>query len=127
MNKKWQDLSMLGAIIVAVGMPVQIASAQSGAETEDELIEEVVSVGTRSKPRSAADSPVPIDSFNAAQLDQQPHGDMTENIKNLVPSFTATPLTGDGSVHLYDPHPFEACRRTKYCYSSTTSGATAQR
>jgi iron complex outermembrane receptor protein len=98
MNRKWQDLSMLGAIIVAVGMPVQIASAQSGAETEDELIEEVVSVGTRSKPRSAADSPVPIDSFNAAQLDQQPHGDMTENIKNLVPSFTATPLTGDGSA-----------------------------
>ena len=49
MNKKWQDLSMLGAIIVAVGMPVQIASAQSGAETEDELIEEVVSVPVRNR------------------------------------------------------------------------------
>jgi iron complex outermembrane receptor protein len=98
MNKNWQHLSVLGAAIAAVSLPVQIAFAQSGgAQSEDELIEEVVTIGSRSKPRSAADSPVPIDSFSAAQLDQQPHGDMTENIKNLVPSFSATPLTGDGS------------------------------
>jgi len=98
MIKNWQYLSVLGAAVVAVSMPAQSALAQEGAQTEDDLIEEVVSVGTRSKPRSAADSPVPIDSFNSAQLNQQPHGDMTENIKNLVPSFTAAPLTGDGSA-----------------------------
>jgi len=99
MNKNWQHLSVLGAAIAAVSLPVQIAFAQAGgAQSEDELIEEVVTIGSRSKQRSAADSPVPIDSFSAAQLDQQPHGDMTENIKNLVPSFTAAPLTGDGSA-----------------------------
>ena len=98
MIKNWQYLSVLGAAVAAVSMPAQSALAQEGAQTEDDLIEEVVSVGTRSKPRSAADSPVPIDSFNSAQLNQQPHGDMTENIKNLVPSFTAAPLTGDGSA-----------------------------
>ena len=76
---------------VAVSMPV-ISVAQ-----EDESIEEIVTTGTRGQPRSATDSPVAIDSFNEFQLDQQPHGDMTETIKNLVPSFTATPLTGDGS------------------------------
>ena len=86
-----QQCCVLVAAMAAASMPIQIAHAQSGAQTEDELIEEVVTVGTRSKPRSAADSPVPIDSFSAAQLDQQPHGDMTENIKNLVPSFTAAP------------------------------------
>ena len=64
---------------------------------QEEAIEEIVTTGTRGKARSATDSPVAIDSFNELQLDQAPHGDMTENIKNLVPSFTATPLTGDGS------------------------------
>ena len=76
----------------AIAMPVTVL-----AQGDDEEIEEVVVTGTRSKPRSAADSPVPIDTFNAAQLSQQPVGGMTENLKNLVPSFTATPLTGDGS------------------------------
>ena len=80
--------------LLAVSMPATTL-AQS---TDDEAIEEVVVTGTRSKPRSATDSPVPIDTFSAAQLNQQPHGTMTETIKNLVPSFTATPLTGDGSA-----------------------------
>ena len=95
MSKNWHQLSVLVAVAASIGLPAQSAMAQS---SEDELIEEVVTLGSRSKPRSAADSPVPIDSFSAAQLDQQPHGDMTENIKNLVPSFAAAPLTGDGSA-----------------------------
>ena len=81
------------AAAAAIAMPATVL-AQEGAE---EAIEEVVVTGTRSKPRSAADSPVPIDTFNQAQLAQQPTGGMTENLKNLVPSFNATPLTGDGS------------------------------
>jgi iron complex outermembrane receptor protein len=66
--------------------------------TDDEAIEEIVTTGTRSRPRSATDSPVAIDSFGPDALDRQAHGDLTENIKNLVPSFTATALTGDGSA-----------------------------
>jgi iron complex outermembrane receptor protein len=81
------------AAAAAVAMPVT-ASAQS----DDEEIEEVTVTGTRSKPRSATDSPVPIDTFDQEQLSQQPVGGMTENLKNLVPSFTATPLSGDGSA-----------------------------
>jgi len=81
------------AAAASVAMPVT-ASAQS----DDDPIEEVTVTGTRSKPRSATDSPVPIDTFNQDQLSQQPVGGMTENLKNLVPSFTATPLSGDGSA-----------------------------
>ena len=83
--------------LAAVSMPASVM-AQQGVAAADEEIEEVVVTGTRSKPRSATESPVPIDSFSAAQLDQQPHGTMTETLKNLIPSFTATPLTGDGSA-----------------------------
>jgi iron complex outermembrane receptor protein len=75
-----------------------LVSGQQTAGDEEEAIEEVTVTGTRSRPRSAADSPVPIDSFGPEALDLQAHGDLTENIKNLVPSFTATALTGDGSA-----------------------------
>jgi iron complex outermembrane receptor protein len=81
------------AAAAAIAMPVTVL-----AQGDDGEIEEVVVTGTRSKPRSAADSPVPIDTFNADQLSQQPVGGMTENLKNLVPSFSATPMTGDGSA-----------------------------
>jgi iron complex outermembrane receptor protein len=67
------------------------------ADNEESVLEEVLITGTRSRGRIAADSTVPIDSFNADDLAQQAHGDMTETIKNLVPSYSATPLTGDGS------------------------------
>ena len=83
---------LLGSAAIAVAFPT-LAQEISG----EEIIEEVTVTGTRSKPRTATQSPVAIDTFDSFQLDQQPHGDMTETINNLVPSFTATPLTGDGS------------------------------
>lgn len=87
---------MLGAAAIATAAILPMTSVAQDASGE-EVIEEVTVTGTRSKPRTATQSPVAIDTFNSAQLDQQPHGDLTENIKNLVPSFTATALTGDGS------------------------------
>ncbi len=83
------------AALAAVSMP---APAVAQIATGDDEIEEVTVTGTRSRPRSVADSPVAIDSFSQDQLELQAHGDLTENIKNLVPSFTATALTGDGSA-----------------------------
>ena len=67
-------------------------------EAETGMLEEVLITGTRSaRGRTATDSTVPIDSFSADDLNQESVGDMTDTIKNLVPSYTATPLTGDGS------------------------------
>ena len=64
------------------------------------VFEDVVVTGTRSKPRTAIQSPVPIDNFKSEELERQGNGDLTETLKNLVPSFTATPLTGDGSAFI---------------------------
>ena len=58
----------------------------------------VVITGTRSNPRTALSSPVPIDNFSSAVIERQGNGDLTENLRNIVPSYTATPLTGDGSA-----------------------------
>tara|TARA_B100001146_G_scaffold27660_1_gene20789 strand:- start:499 stop:3165 length:2667 start_codon:yes stop_codon:yes gene_type:complete len=66
------------------------SSALSGAK--------VLVTGTRSAGRSAMKSPTPIDGFNELTLRRQGNGDFTETLKNQVPSFNATPLTGDGAA-----------------------------
>jgi len=54
--------------------------------------------GTRSAGRTAMKSPTPIDGFDELSLRRQGNGDFTETLKNQVPSFNATPLTGDGAA-----------------------------
>ncbi len=61
-------------------------------------LDNIVVTGTRSKPRTAIQSPVPIDNFESKVIERQGNGDMTETLRNLVPSYTATPLTGDGAA-----------------------------
>ena len=68
--------------------------------TEATSIEEQVILGSRTnQARSAADSPVPVDVFSAEQFSSiGGAADITDNLKTLVPSYTATPATGDGSA-----------------------------
>ena len=53
------------------------------------VLTDIVVTGTRSNPRTTLSSPVPIDNFTADIIDKQGNGDLTENLKNVVPSFTA--------------------------------------
>ncbi|MCP4048755.1 MAG: TonB-dependent receptor [Gammaproteobacteria bacterium] len=64
------------------------------------VLEEVITTGTRSsRPRSAADSTVPVDVFSGDNFNAYGGtADLTDNLKSLVPSYTATPATGDGSA-----------------------------
>jgi len=66
--------------------------------SEGILLGDIVITGTRSNPRTAISSVAPIDNFVAEELERQGNGDLTENLKNIVPSFTATPMTGDGAA-----------------------------
>jgi len=77
------------------------ANAKANANfslVEGVLLEDIVITGTRSNPRTAISSVAPIDNFVAEELERQGNGDLTENLKNIVPSFTATPMTGDGAA-----------------------------
>ena len=79
------------------------ASGTAGAEAEtgdSEPPEELLVTGTRFGGRTSMDSAVPIDSFKVETLQQQGNGDMTEILKNIVPSFAATSYTGDGSAFI---------------------------
>ena len=95
--KRTQLLAVAVSIIVAsMG---QVALAQDASELN---IEEVVTVGSRSnEPRSVTDSPVPVDVFSEAELAAFGNqADLTDTLKALVPSYTATPATGDGSAFI---------------------------
>jgi iron complex outermembrane receptor protein len=97
MTRTWYYLSSLIAVFVAASLLPAPVSAQSGG---DDTIEEIITTGTRSaKPRSAGDSPVPVDVINADDFGTLGNtADLTDNIKAFVPSYTATPATGDGSA-----------------------------
>jgi iron complex outermembrane receptor protein len=97
MKNLWPQFGLLTVAAATIALPAQTTLAQ---DTEDELIEEVITTGTRSaKPRSASDSPVPVDVLNADEFNALGStADLTDNLRALVPSYTATPATGDGSA-----------------------------
>lgn len=76
--------------------------AQDEEIAETEQAPETISVlGTRGAPRTVADSPVAIDVFSGEEFTANGNtADITDNLKALVPSFTATPATGDGSAFI---------------------------
>jgi iron complex outermembrane receptor protein len=95
-SKNWQNAGIIAVLVVVAGISSPVTFAQSGA-TE---IEEIVAVGTRSsKPRSAADSTVPIDVISGEDFSALGNSaNITDNLRAMVPSYTATPATADGSA-----------------------------
>ena len=71
-----------------------------GSDDGSEFGEEIVVLGSRStEPRSVTDSPVPVDVITGDDFNTIGNSaDLTDNLKTLVPSYTATPATGDGSA-----------------------------
>lgn len=85
------------------------ASASQAVDAEEQVQEqvqeldkdvEIISVlGSRSNSRTVEDSPVAVDVISGETLNSLGNSaDMTDNLKALVPSFTATPSIGDGSA-----------------------------
>ena len=91
-------LAMVASIAAAVlSLPVL---AQQEQQQEENVLEEVITLGTRTtKPRSVTDSTVPVDVFSSEDISAMGNtADITDALKTLVPSYTATPATGDGSA-----------------------------
>ncbi len=86
---------LMGASCVALTSAFSLAAV---AADDKDGVEELMVTGTRGKPRTTTSSPVPIDTFDSATIDRTGNGDLTENLRNIVPSYSATALTGDGSA-----------------------------
>ncbi|MDQ7050497.1 MAG: TonB-dependent receptor plug domain-containing protein [Enterobacterales bacterium] len=88
----------LATAIASMGLSsTAVWAAEDGAADDSET---VLIIGSRSqKTRTIADSPVPVDILNADDLNAMGGtADLTDALKTLVPSYTATPATGDGSA-----------------------------
>ena len=74
------------SIALALGSATASAQEESSAEKE---VERIAVVGTRSAPRSVAESPVPIDIVGADELGKNASTDMLDQLQAAVPSFAA--------------------------------------
>lgn len=82
--KKFQPRALAIAIAVAAIGGVPTASF---AQDEDKAIEEIVTIGTRGKPRSATSSVAPVDVISASDFIAQGGVDTSNLLRNVVPSF----------------------------------------
>jgi iron complex outermembrane receptor protein len=89
-------MAALGAIACASAPAL---SLQDNSAASADLINVI---GSRnSRPRSSTDSPVPVDVISGDQFNALGNAaDLTDNLRMLVPSYTATPATGDGSAFI---------------------------
>ncbi|WP_345295241.1 TonB-dependent receptor [Luteimonas vadosa] len=73
----------------------------SGAETT--TLETVSVLGTRSKPRTEANSAVPIDILGGEEFHNQPSVDVLDKLRVLVPSFNVSTIPIDDAATLVRP------------------------
>ena len=69
---------------------IALAALSGGATpafAQDEAIEEIVTIGTRGKPRSTTDSIAPVDVISASDFVAQGGVDTSNLLRNVVPSF----------------------------------------
>jgi iron complex outermembrane receptor protein len=97
--------SIIATTIAFLFSGVTVVDSALAQETEQQSQQEqaeVISIlGTRGAPRTVTDSPVAIDVFSGEEFTANGNtADITDNLKSLVPSFTATPATGDGSAFI---------------------------
>ncbi len=81
-NYKWHT-----GLLFGIALPLIVAFPQQSVAQQDELIEEIVTTGTRRADRSAADSPVAIDVIGAAEFAQNSSADVQDMLRTSVPSF----------------------------------------
>ena len=93
-NRKFVSSSLVICLVAFTALPGQPASAQ---EDEVRVIEEIITIGSRSqRPRSAVTSTAPIDVLSAEDFNRIGNSaDITDNLKALTPSYNATTASGD--------------------------------
>lgn len=89
----------LNPLVVAVAASLVAPIPMAFAQDADDNVETISIISRSPTPRSVNDSPVPVDVFSGEQFNSLGNSaDITDNLKSLVPSYTATPATGDGSA-----------------------------
>jgi iron complex outermembrane receptor protein len=91
-------ITYLFLTIFATSALVPVANSQVNTSDEEELIEEIITTGSRRKARSASDTPAPVDVIGADQLTNQGGNNIVDALSAIVPSFTAHVQPNSGTA-----------------------------
>ena len=84
LNQNWAVLAVISLMLAFVLSSVPAYAQEEAAE---EYMEEVVTIGTRGKPRSTTDSTAPVDVISGDDFVSQGGVDTANLLRNVVPSF----------------------------------------
>jgi iron complex outermembrane receptor protein len=88
LNKSFSSVSLTAlALIASFFLTSTQVIAADMAQADPEVMEEVITIGTRGKPRSTTDSTAPVDVVTGDDILQQGGMDTSNLLRNLVPSF----------------------------------------
>lgn len=86
------------ALLIA-GLSSGTISSTVIAQDSEASLEEIIITGSRARPRTVTDSPVPVDVFNTETIREVAFTDTNDVIKTLVPSFNISrqPISDGGT------------------------------
>ena len=87
MSHKFRTTTLAIAVSVALGNAAPAFSAEADQAAKEKDVERIAVVGSRSAPRSVAESPVPVDIVGGDELGKSASSDMLEMLQGAVPSF----------------------------------------
>lgn len=99
MPTKFNTATLALAVSIALGTAPAFAAEEDQAAKEQK-VERIAVIGSRSSPRSVADSPVPIDIIGADELGKNASSDMLDQLQGAIPSFNvrAQPISDAASL-----------------------------
>ena len=83
----YKNIGKHTGLVLSLAIPLTMGFSQTSFAQEEEMIEEVVTTGTRSRARSVEDSPAPVDILSAEYFTDQGDTDLSNLVRNIVPSY----------------------------------------
>ncbi len=88
MSTKFRATTLALAVGIALGT-TPLYAAEEADSVKEEKIERIAVVGSRTSPRSVADSPVPVDIIGGDEMGKNASSDMLDMLQGAIPSFNA--------------------------------------
>ena len=85
------------------GQAESAESKESLEESQPELTEEIVVVGTRAQPRTVTESVVPIDVISSKDLAGQGESDVADQLRNVLPAYNVNPQPVGDAARIIRP------------------------
>lgn len=96
--------SVLAMVLaLAVSLPSLATAQSSPANTDDQSVETVTVIGSRGKPRTDVERPVPVDVLSSGDLKITGQTDLAQQVQFTSPSFNSTKFGINGATNFADP------------------------